>query len=280
MKHLIILMICGITFQIAVAQKTKNVSASYTYYAPETVSIEDAKKIAIERARIQAIADEFGTVISQNTSTVVSNKNGESDTQFFSFGGSDIKGEWVADTTTPEVSVTYEDNMLVVHAKVCGKAREKKTADFDLSIKTLCNRIESERFHNNDRLSVRFQTPVNGFLSIWLADDNLKKAYCLLPYENSNGEAREIKSKNDYELLSTADPQYPFREETILTTENDEEINRLIFIFSTKKFTMPLTNNGEYVPELALSKFTEWLQKNRIKDEYMNVTYRTIEIKK
>lgn len=267
-------------FHVAFSQKIKSVYATYTYYAPETMSIEEAKNLAIERARIQAIADEFGTIVSQNTSTVVSNRNGESDTQFFSYGGSDIKGEWMTDTKEPEVKVIFEDNTLVVYAKVWGKAREKKTANFDLSVKTLCNAIESERFHDNDRLSVCFRTPINGYLSIWLADDDLKKVFCLLPYENSNGEAREMKSKREYILLSTADSQYPFREETILTTEKEIEINRLVFIFSTNRFSMPLTKQGEYVPELSLSKFSEWLQKNRIKDENMQVIYKTIEIKK
>ncbi len=278
MKRFILFIIFISSVLIGYAEKIVKVSGSYTFYCPETMSVEEAKRTAVERARIQAISDEFGTVVSQNTSTIVSNKNGESDTQFYSFGGSDIKGEWVADTQQPEVLVTYEDNTLVVCAKVWGRVREKKTADLDLLIRTLCNGVESEKFHNKDRLSVELRTPVKGFFSIWLADDNLKKAYCLLPYENANGQAREVKSQEEYTFLSICDPLYPYREETILTTDNDVESNRIVFIFSTKKFTMPLTEHGEYVPELDLSKFTEWLQKNRIKDENMYVTNRIVEI--
>lgn len=259
-------------------QKVKNVSAVYTYHAPETLSVEEAKSIAIERAKIQAIADEFGTIVSQNTSTVVSNQNGQSDTQFFSLGGSDVKGEWVADDKEPKVSISYVDNALVIIAEVWGKARETKRAEYELSIQTLRNGMESESFMNQDRFSVGFRSPVNGFFSIWLADDNLHQVYCLLPYENAGGIAREINSCKNYIFLTTTDQEYPYREETILTTEKERDINRIIFIFSTKKFTMPLTEQGEFVPELTTQKFDKWLQKNRVKDENMYVTHKIIEI--
>ena len=57
------------------SQRIAKVSVTYTYYASETMSIEEAKRVALDRAKIQAIADEFGTVVSQNTTTVISNKN-------------------------------------------------------------------------------------------------------------------------------------------------------------------------------------------------------------
>ncbi|MDE5567369.1 MAG: DUF4384 domain-containing protein [Muribaculaceae bacterium] len=279
LKHLTVIALI-ISAMSVFAQKIQNVSAKYTYYAPETMSIDEAKRIAIDRAKIQAIGDAFGTIVSQSNSTVISNQNGNSNTHFFSLGGSDVKGIWIADTREPVVEISYIDNTLVICAEVYGKAREQKHADLELSIKTLRNGIESEQFKDNDRLSILFQSPVKGFFSIWLADDNLKQAYCLLPYENGNGNAREIQSRKEYVLLSTADAEYPYKEETILTAEKELEINRLIFIFSTSKFSMPLTEQGEYVPELTIPKFDKWLQKNRVKDENMYVIQKIIEIRK
>lgn len=280
MKRGVVLALLALVALSVYSQKVKSVSATYTYHAPETMSMEDAKRVAIERAKIQAIADEFGTVVSQSNSTVVSNQNGESDTQFFSLGGSDVKGEWISDEKEPRLAITYVDNALVITAEVWGKARETKRAEYELSILTLRNGVESEIFKNNDRFSVTFRSPVNGYFSIWLADDKLHQVYCLLPYDNAGGEAREIHSREEYTLLSTADPEYPYREETILTAETERDVNRLIFIFSTKKFTMPLTDVGEYVPELTTQKFEKWLQKNRVKDENMYVVQRMIEILK
>ena len=95
MNRFILTIIFASSFMICYSQRTSKVSATYTYYAPETMSVEEAKRVALDRAKIQAIADEFGTVVSQSTTTVISNKNGESDTQVFSLGGSDVKGEWI-----------------------------------------------------------------------------------------------------------------------------------------------------------------------------------------
>ena len=91
MNRFILFIILISSFLMGYPQKTAKVSATYTYYAPETMSIEEAKRVALDRAKIQAIADEFGTIVSQSTSTVITNKNGESDTQFFALGGSDVK---------------------------------------------------------------------------------------------------------------------------------------------------------------------------------------------
>lgn len=274
-KILILLFVVALS---GYSEKVHNVSSKYTYNAPENISLETAKRVAIERAKIQALADEFGTVVSQSNSTVISNENGDSNTRFFSLGRSEVRGEWIADTKEPEIEVMYIDNSLLITVEVRGKAREVRRAEYDLSIHTLCNGFESEKFNNNDRLSVRLRTPLEGFLSIWLADDNVQTVYCLLPYDNSSGNAREVKSRSDNIFLSTADPLYPYREETIMVTDKEQEFNRLIFIFSPDKFTMPLTEHGEYLPELNTKKFEQWLQKNRVRDGKMYVEQRIIEI--
>ena len=74
-------LLCVRTF----AQRTEKVRSEYIYHAPENLSLEEAKRIALERAKIQAIADEFGTIVSQSNTTLVSNRNGESSSDFFSF---------------------------------------------------------------------------------------------------------------------------------------------------------------------------------------------------
>lgn len=280
MRILFICLLCLLSGGSALAQKTVNVSGEYVYYPPENVSLEQAKETAVERAKIDAIAKEFGTDVSQtNTIAIMGGRDGES-TMFNSTGSTEIKGEWIADTKEPEITVRYEGGMLVIVAKVWGKVRRKSKSEVLLSARVLCNGIESERFRNNDKLSIAFKSPVNGFLSIWLIDDTARRAYCLLPYENEDGVAREIKNNVEYALLSTADYKYPYREATILTTDKVLEIDRLIFIFSTNRFAMPLTDSGEYLPELAIFEFEDWVQRNRIKDESMQIIEKPIEIKK
>ena len=72
----------------------------------ENISLEEAKRIALERAKIQAIADEFGTIVSQSNTTLVSNRNGESSSDFFSLGGSEVKGEWIETIGQPEYEIS------------------------------------------------------------------------------------------------------------------------------------------------------------------------------
>ncbi|MDE6494446.1 MAG: DUF4384 domain-containing protein [Bacteroidales bacterium] len=277
----ILLFISLILFSLdAYSQKVVNARGEYVYHAPENITLEQARQTAIERARLDAIAKAFGTDVSQTNMITVNTTGESSETAFNSMGGTEVKGEWIADTKEPEVSIGYESGMLVVGAKVWGKIREKTKVDYELSVQILCNGRESEKFRNNDRLSVRFKSPVKGYLSIYLVDDNVRQAYCLLPYENEDGRARAIKNNETRMLLSTEDPVYPYREETILTTERTIEYDRLVFVFSRNQFAMPLTDMGDYLPELSTTDFERWLQKNRIKDTEMNVVEKVVEIRK
>lgn len=277
----VVLFISLFCFSLAVyGQKTVNAQGEYVYHAPENITLEQARQVAIERARLDAIAKAFGTDVSQTNMVTVSMKGESSETSFNSMGGTEVKGEWIADTKEPEISINYESGMLVVGVRVWGKIREKTKVDYELSVQILCNGMESEKFRNNDRLSVRFKSPVKGYLSIYLLDDNVHQAYCLLPYENEDGRARAIKNNETCILLSTEDPVYPYREETILTTERTIEYDRLVFVFSKNQFAMPLTDMGDYLPELSTMDFERWLQKNRIKDTEMTVLEKVVEIKK
>ncbi len=277
MRYYISIVLLLLSLAVA-AQRTVNISGEYTYIAPNNVSPDQAKATAIEKAKIEALAAEFGTVVSQTNTSTTKNANGNSETSFSSVGGTEVKGEWLADTKEPEVNVAFENNTFVVTAKVWGKAREIKQSNIELFIRTLCNDIESERFKHNDRFAVRFKTPVKGHLSIFLIDDNVEMAYCLLPY--NSGKGHFVDRIKDYEFLSTKDPAYPYEENTILTASQEVDFNRLVFIFSPNEFNMPLTDMGEYVMELPTTKFDAWLRKNRINDADMQVIYKTIEIHK
>ena len=102
---------------------------------------------------------------------------------------------------------------------------------------------------------------------------------CLLPYETENGKARYVKRGKLSVLLSTQDPLYPYKEETIMVTDKSIEYNTLIIMFSEHEFVMPNTENGEFLPELSISAFQKWLRNNRVKDGKMQVIEKHIEIR-
>ena len=157
---------------VAVAQKTERVTATYTYYAPEEVSIAEARRVALQRAQLQAIADAFGTIVTQTNATTVKNENGKSDVSLLSLGASEVKGEWLRTDGEPEYEIAYEDGMLAVTVRVKGVIREIVNAAVDFQARVLCNgtedRFEQDRFRNGDDLNLTFQSPLDGYLTVYL----------------------------------------------------------------------------------------------------------------
>ena len=62
----------------------------------------------MDRAKIKALADEFGTIVSQTNSTVLTNENVKTDNRFFSLSGSEVKGEWLENDGEPQYEILYE----------------------------------------------------------------------------------------------------------------------------------------------------------------------------
>ena len=261
-------------------QRVVNVCGEYKYIVPENMSQTEAKAIAIERARLTAIANEFGTTVSQTNLSTTHVENGRTRNDFLSLGETEVKGDWLGDTKEPEIKRVFEDDHLVFYASVCGKARELQTADVELLIQIINNGFETERFKNNDKVCVRFKSPVNGYVAIFIRNGEENLVSCMLPYENENGKARLVKSNKEYTYLSTADPIYPYQEETILVTDKKVEFNTFVIVFSQKEFSMPLSDMGEFVPELSIESFQKWLRRNRMSDKTMQTIEKTIQINK
>lgn len=287
-KSVLYILVSFISFHAFAQNKAHTVCGEYIYNAPSNVSVDEAIKTAIERAKIAALAGEFGTLISQNNSTVVKNENGKSISDFTSLGGSEVKGEWVEDTQIPQTKVLYEQNMLVVKANVCGKAREITRASVDFSAKILRNgtdlRFESESFKNGDDFYLYFKSPVNGFLAVYLIDGE-QKAYCLLPYANNSSGIVVIEHGKEYIFFSrnqVSPEEAKAVEEYNFTSENSVENNQIYIIFSPNEFTK--ANDSQAVKglprELTFSDFQHWLLKCRNRDNEIRVENKMIEIRK
>ena len=101
MQRLLFIFLLAVSLTVY-AQKLKTVEGEYTYHASENVTLEQAKRTALDRAKIQALADVFGTIVSQYNATQVKNTNGHSSIDFTSIGGSEVKGEWIETIGEPE----------------------------------------------------------------------------------------------------------------------------------------------------------------------------------
>ena len=275
------------------SQKIKTVEGEYMYHAPENVTIEQAKRTAVERAKIQALADEFGTIVSQSSTTSIANINGQSSTNVLVLSGSDVKGEWIEDLGEPKVQVNYEGDMLVVTAKVKGKAREILSAGVDFTSKILRNgkedKFESDDFKNGDDLYLAFQTPAKGYLAVYLVDAE-NRAYCLLPYRNMD-DIYQVNANKRYLFFSQEEApaeEQPLVDEYALTCERQMEYNYIYVIFSRNQFTKAndaasnkqIDGYAGAPRELSYEDFQKWLGKCMKHDAEMNMKKIPITIKK
>ncbi|MBQ8601143.1 MAG: DUF4384 domain-containing protein [Bacteroides sp.] len=289
MRFRLFITVCLFLFALsALAQRTEKVRAEYIYHAPENISLEEAKRIALERAKIQAIADEFGTIVSQSNTTMVSNRNGESSTDFFSLGGSEVKGEWIETIGEPSYDINYEQGMLVVKAIVSGRIREIVSAQIDIKAEVLCNgtdlKFARTDFKNGDDLYLYFQSPVDGYLAVYLLEEVSQMVYCLLPYKSSSEAVTPIEHDKPYVFFSAKDAgdKAHLVDEYTMTCNSSVERNTIYVVFSSNEFTKANSYNVEVLlpQELSFEEFQKWLIRGRVKDKVMVVKRKYLTIKK
>lgn len=267
------------------AQKIKKVHGEYTYHVPDNVSLEEGKRTALERAKVQALADAFGTLVTQNNSTIVKNESGKSSVDFLSIGGSDVKGEWIQTLGEPKFDIFYESNMLTIKVSIDGKAREIKNASIDFEAKVLRNgteeKYESDEFRNGDDLYLYFKSPVNGYLAVYLLDENAQQVFCLLPYKSSGDPAYKIIHDKPYVFFSCqkAEENPTEVDEYTMTCEHSMEQNTIYIVFSPNMFAKAFAEEEDVgLPrQLPLKEFRKWLGRCKAKDGVFQ--YRTLTIK-
>lgn len=261
------------------AQRIEKVRAEYIYHAPENISMEEAKRIALERAKLQAIADEFGSIVLQSNTTMVRNRSGESLTDFFSLGGSEVKGEWIETIGEPVYEIKYEQGLLVIKVMVVGRIREINRAQIDLKVEALCNgtdlKFARTDFKSGDDLYLYFQSPVDGYLAVYLLDEVSQTVYCLLPYKSSSKTVTFIKKDKPYVFFSAkhVEDKGTLVDEYTMTCNNSVERNLLYVIFSPNEFAKANSKNvDERLPkELSFEEFQKWLVKGRMRNKEMCV---------
>lgn len=274
---------------IMYAQKTQQVSATYTYYAPETMSVEEAKRTALERAKIQAIADEFGTTVSQSTATIVTNQNGESDTKFFSFGESDVKGEWIETIEAPTYEITFENHFLVVKCYARGVIREINKDYIEISTNILRNgtslKYESSEFREGDDMYLHIQSPVNGFMAVFWIDNNEDKAYKILPYQGDSSALMPVfkDKKIIFFSKSESDDLYSsIVDEFVMTCGSEIEHNEVYVIFYETKFSVNnIDGLSDGIKWVSIQNFHKWLAKTKknhpdITTKHYNITIKPL----
>ena len=270
---------------VSFAQKVQKVTATYTYYAPENVTLEEAKHTALDRAKISAIADAFGTLVTQNNSTVITNQNGESDNRFFSLGGSEVKGEWVETIKEPVYDVRYDGGLLIVSVEVVGRIRELVDAGLDLTVKILRNGVEpkyeSTDFRNGDDLYLMFKSPIDGYLLAYMYDETSNQVVRILPYIQSTQGNVSVRADKEYVFFKKHRNDRHKVDEYTMTASKPVEFNTLYVIFSTKEITKTVDKYDEDkdgIRVLGFADFNKWLSGVKMQSA-AKVTEKTIKVK-
>ena len=279
---------------ILFAQQTREVSGEYTYYAPLNITPNEAKAVAIEKAKIQALADAFGTLIDMHSSSVIQNDNGKSNSSFLSLGESSVKGEWLSDTKEPETKILdITDEFLIVNAKVWGRAREIVSAPIEVDAKLLKQtdgRYDENQFHHGDNVYLSFKSPSSGYLAVYQMDEK-EMVYCMLPYAGDDDGQFSVKANKSYLLFSEdhAEESEKCDEYTMTCEKKATEQNLVYVIFSPNKFTkandeesnkiVNVNGKPELTPRiLSYADFQKWLLRCRRHDEDMQVIIKPVVI--
>lgn len=276
------------------AQKTKRVKGFYRYVLSEDITPMEGREIALEKARQNAIESEYGTSIShRSTSQTHVTGSGES-TNFSSIGHSLVRGVWVRNIGEPEFVLGVDQNQFYIECSVKGYAREYKSAPVEFEVKLFRNGTTSQFeskdgvFKNGDKFYLSFQSPVDGYVAIYLVDA-AKKTYCLLPYA-SDSDGKESVTHGVINVFfaprnNAANDFIVYEDETIngldLHCEDRMELNQLYIIFSPNSFTKAIDEidkNG--LRSLSQEHFLEWLDRCLSYDTQMSVETIYIEVEK
>lgn len=283
MKRLLLIVLFVISLPLC-AQKVQRVCGEYTYYAEGNESPNQAKAKALEGAKLQAIAAEFGTVVSQSIVSKETSDNGRENSYFSQLSDSEVKGEWLEDEGEAEYRIEYVQDMLAVTCKVCGKARAITNEAIEFEATVLKNgterRFADTRFRHGDDLFLYFRAPADGYVAVYLIDE-APTAYCLLPYmDNADGQ-QPVRHNEEYVFFSPRHSKTGGEvDEFTLTCGGEREQNRLYVVFSPQPFTKAQDDQTDKrLPrQLAYEDFNRWLGKCRRHDPKMGVKVMHLEI--
>jgi len=269
MKHTFFFIIFSLFFQYTQSQdikilKTKGEALVQWY--PEIESKNKAKERAFEKAKINALENAYGTLVTQGNIIYVENKKTgektETNTIFKMIGNTAVKGEIIEILKTDykesnkkekingkKQKLTYFRCKVVLNSK---EIVDTKIAIESYLLKSIKYIKPITDFYVGDDLFLFFRSPVNGYLTVYL-DDN-KNAQCLLPYRKmpkGMEEAMPITADKEYIFFSDK-PEHNyfnddfFAEDTYeLYTSDKKELNRLYVVFSKKPLNKPILKKSD-----------------------------------
>jgi hypothetical protein len=269
------------------AQKMVSVSGEYTYYAPSTMTLDEAKQEALNQTKLHVLEARFGTLINSTTTLIIVNQendNPSSRADVRTLSTHEVKGEWIEDTRPAEQTISTHESMpnaIIIHSRVWGKAREVISSKADIEVALLkapYKEAVEEVFKNEQEFYLYFKSPTSGYLAVYLLDTDENMAYCLLPTSNDLRGNFQVKNNEEY-ILFNENPTY------IFTTKYSLIYNHIAIVFSPNEFYKANDKQGsddKYIlpREVTLQQYQEWLARCKARDAQMIEKQLTVQIVK
>ncbi|MBQ5387526.1 MAG: hypothetical protein IIU55_00400 [Paludibacteraceae bacterium] len=292
MKHVFLIICALLICLVSLAGDIKHISITYEYISDNpNETPEQAEQTALHIAKQKALEEHFGLDVVGITSTMQRNhQEGQkvsSTSDVFSMRETSVRGEWIETTSQKVLEKSFDKGFWHVKVYLAGRARNHSTDKPEIQYAFINNTHDKQnrdQYYDGDDIFLRFISPVNGSLCVYLIDTE-QNAYCLLPYQSNGMGYQSIDANQEYLFFSTATD--PTADEYTLNTMQSSEQNALYVIFSPNIFTKAVDKQAgtnwrdEQLPRLlSYEDLMKWLARNQIRDENMVVRREVITIRK
>lgn len=294
MKHIVLCLLLSLSVT-ASAQRTVTAEGFASIIQTDDMTAQEARERVVEQARFDAVNTAFGSNISHNNVTFTTEENGKSNTTVFMMGASDLRGRWIRDLVEPIPYKVIADGQIIWEVKVKCKVREVKRATVGFEWQLLANghdeQFKAKELHHLDSFFVRFRSPVDGYLQVFMADDK-GVVNRLLPAEDEE----YCRVNKDKWYCFYEDPEGKGNCWMAMIPNNRRvEYDQLYIVFSPNKIHPPLvdkrTDNSdlpaiaskghlEHIPELSFKAFQKHLGKMMDNDAEVQVEKMLVKITK
>ncbi len=283
LRNVIILLFiaCG-----AFGQKVVDTSGEAQVRIESDMSKEDAKELARQQAMINAIDNAFGSYVEQDSDMMIE----EGKANFKIIGHTLVKGDWLKtlkeqykEESRIVKGESGKETEIWIKCKIKGMVREIVKPQINLSFEPrscLTDLCRTYSFNSGSPMYLRISSPVDGYLSIYIVEDD-HMAYRLLPYQEMPEQylhAIPVKADQEYMFFANGesfdyfeDFSYLMVDEIYLETAMDKEFIDLYVIFSTERYKKPLLKASENIADVYVlpkmleeGDFMEWLQDSRV----------------
>lgn len=261
----------------AFAADIVSVKGESTYYDDGSHSKNECMRLALEQARIDALANKFGTIVTQDILQSDRVQGNREHNDFLSLSSTEVRGEWVADDGEPVYKIEHDANdNLIVTCIIKGKAKAIDNESAQFISQVLRNGTDTRNadinFKDGDAMYLDFQGSEDGYMAVFLEDEQ-KTVFQLLPYVSDRKSRVPVKKGSRYVFFSPRDGMKgEVVDELILTASFNTEYNRVYVLFSPDQFSSPVMNREPgQLPWMDSEDFSKWLVRTRKNDPKMGV---------